>query len=80
VIKALSAGKLSSYREGTQRSGAQICFLAEEEGQKVLCPRSSAASEAQALSCVVCFLRDQGYKLALSGDQLSSVILKFWVC
>jgi hypothetical protein len=34
VVGALSAGKLSSYREGAQRSGTQLCLLGEDEGPK----------------------------------------------
>jgi hypothetical protein len=34
VVRVLSSGKLSSFREGTQRSGVQIYLLAEYEGLK----------------------------------------------
>ena len=34
MVRALSAGKLSSYREGAQLSGAWTCLLAEDEGPK----------------------------------------------
>ena len=34
MVKALSAGKLSSYREGTQISGVRTSLLAEDEGPK----------------------------------------------
>jgi hypothetical protein len=34
VVRVLSAGKLSSCREGAQRSGVQPCLLAEDEGPK----------------------------------------------
>ena len=50
VVRALSAGKLSSPREGAQRSGAQIHLLAEDEGPKGPCPRSSVASITHVLS------------------------------
>ena len=50
MVRALSAGKPSSGREGTQRSGAQFCLLAEDEGQKGPCPRSSVASATHVLS------------------------------
>ena len=75
VVRALSAGKLSSCREGAQKSGSQIyllsprvralpggqlsfsregvhrfkdqlCLLAEDEGPKGPCPRTSVASVA----------------------------------
>ena len=50
MVRALSTGKLSSGREGAQRSGAQLCLLAEDEGLKGPCPRSSVASIAHVLS------------------------------
>ena len=34
MVRVLSAGKLSSCREGAQRSGVQTCQLAEDEGPK----------------------------------------------
>jgi hypothetical protein len=34
VVRALSAGKLSSYREGAQISGVQTSLLVEDEGPK----------------------------------------------
>ena len=34
MVRALSAGKLSSCREGGQISGIQTCLLAEDEGPK----------------------------------------------
>jgi hypothetical protein len=40
VVRVLSAGKLSSCREGEQRSGVQTCLLAEDEGPKQACPRN----------------------------------------
>ena len=46
MVRVLSSGKLSSCREGAQRSGAQLCLLAEDEGPKGPCPRSSVASVA----------------------------------
>ena len=44
MVRALSAGKLSSCREGAQRSGVQTCLLAENEAWK------------QGLSQKMCFL------------------------
>ena len=32
MVRILSAGKLSSCREGTQMSGVRSCLLAEDEG------------------------------------------------
>jgi hypothetical protein len=63
VVKALSAGNLSSYREGAQRSGVQLCLLAEDEGLKGPCLRSYVASAACMLSCTDWSLRDPGYKI-----------------
>jgi hypothetical protein len=34
VVRVLSAGKVSSCREGAQRSDTQNCFLAKDEGLK----------------------------------------------
>ena len=34
MVRALSAGKLSSYREGAQISGVWTSLLAEDEGLK----------------------------------------------
>lgn len=34
MVRALSAGKLSSYREGAQISGVRSSLLAEDEGLK----------------------------------------------
>ena len=50
MVRALSAGKLSSCREVAQKSGAQIHLLAEDEGLKGPCPRSSVASVTHVLS------------------------------
>ena len=66
MVRVLSADKLSSYREGAQRSGAQLCLLAEDEGPKGPCPRSSVSSAAHMLSCEDWSLRDPGYKMAIS--------------
>jgi hypothetical protein len=51
-------------REGAQRSGAEICLLAEDEGPKGPCPRSYVASAACVLSCADWTLWDPGYKMA----------------
>jgi hypothetical protein len=34
VVRAVSAGKLSSYREGSQTSGVRACLLPKDEGLK----------------------------------------------
>ena len=64
VVRALSAGKLSSVREGMQRSGSQLCLLSEDEGLEGPCPRSSVASVAHILSCMDWSLRDPGNKIS----------------
>jgi hypothetical protein len=46
VVRALFAGKLSSCTDCPRKSGAQIHLLAEDEGPKGPCPRSSVASAA----------------------------------
>ena len=50
MVRALSASKLSSCREGTQRFGTQLGLLAEDEGWKGPCPRSSVVSITHMLS------------------------------
>jgi hypothetical protein len=68
VARAYSAAKLSSCREGAQRSESQLCLLAEDEGPKGPCPRSSVASVACVLSCVDWSVKAQGYKMVLSPE------------
>ena len=68
VVRSLSAGKLSSFREGAQRPGAQIHLFAEDEGPKWPYPRSSVSSVPHVLSCMDWSLRDPGYKMALSPE------------
>ena len=57
-VRVLSAGKLSSCREGVQRSGIQTCLLAEDEDPK------------QGLSqkmCCLCSLHTHLYRLVSEG-------------
>jgi hypothetical protein len=49
-VRVLSVGRLSSGKEGAQWSGSQLCLLAEDEGPKGPCPRSSVASVAYVFS------------------------------
>ena len=49
-IRALPGGQLSSGKEGALGSGSQLCLLAEDEGPKGPCPRSSVASAVHMLS------------------------------
>jgi hypothetical protein len=52
VVRILSLVKLSSCREGSQRSEAQICLLAEDEGQKQgLSQKICCFSSQQTLQC-----------------------------
>ena len=58
MVRALSAGKVSSCREGAQRSGVQTCLLAEDEGLK------------QGLSqkmCCLCSLHAHLHRLVSKG-------------
>jgi hypothetical protein len=59
-------GRLSSCREGAQRSGSQLCLLVEHEVPKGPCSRSFVASVACILPCMDWSLRDPGYKMELS--------------
>ena len=52
VIRALSAGKLSSCREGTQISGFRTCLLAEDEGLKQGLSQKLLVSVVHTLTCV----------------------------
>ena len=45
-VRTLPVGRLSSGKECAQGSGSQLCLLAEDEGPKGPCPRSSVASVA----------------------------------
>jgi hypothetical protein len=61
--------------ESAQSSGSQLCFLAQDEGLKVSCPRSFVASAAHALSSLDWSLSDPGYKIQVS-HVLTSLISK----
>ena len=50
VVRALPVGRITFDKEGSQGSGSQLCLLAEDEGPKGPCPRSSVASVAHVLS------------------------------
>jgi hypothetical protein len=51
VVRALSEGKLSSYREGAQISGIGTCLLAEDEGLKQGLSQKLLASVVNTLTC-----------------------------
>jgi hypothetical protein len=51
MVRVLSAGKLSSYREGAQISGIQTCLLAEDEGPKQGLSQKLLSSVVYTLTC-----------------------------
>ena len=76
MVRVLSAGKLSTYREGAQISGLRTSLLAEDEGLIQACPRSPAtsacprnceASVVGTLTYTVYSMRDPGPEMAPSG-------------
>jgi hypothetical protein len=73
VFRTLSAGRLSSCREGAQRAGAQIHLLVEDEGPKGPCPISSVASVVNVFSCVDWSLEYPEYKMVLWGAGVAAV-------
>jgi hypothetical protein len=73
VVRALSVGKLSSYREGAQISGVRTSLLAEDEGpkqdlsQKLCCfglSQKLLASVVHILTCADYFWQSLGTKMA----------------
>jgi hypothetical protein len=73
MVRVLSAGKFSSGMECAQRSGALLCLLAEDEGTKGLCQRSSVPSVAHTLSWTNWSLRDPGYKMVISPESWGQI-------
>jgi hypothetical protein len=78
VVKALSAGNLSSYREGAQISGIQTSLLAEDEGpkqdlsQKLCCfglSQKLLASVVHSLTCADYFWRSPGSKMSPADSE-----------
>jgi hypothetical protein len=78
VFRALSAGKLSSYREGAQISGVRTSFLAEDEGpkqdlsQKLCCfglSQKLLVSVVHTLTCVDYFQWSPGSKMATTDAE-----------
>jgi hypothetical protein len=73
VVRALSAGKLSSYREGAQISSVRTSLLAEDEGpkhdlsQKLCCfglSQKLLASVVHTVTCADYFWRSLRTKMA----------------
>ena len=58
MVRVLSAGKLSSCREGAQISGVQTCHLAEDEGPK---------QELSHKMCCLCSLYAHLHRLVSEG-------------
>ena len=78
MVRALSAGKLSSYREGAQISGIWTSLLAEDEGpkqnlsQKLCCfglSQKLLASVVHTLTCADYFRQSPGTKIAPSDPE-----------
>jgi hypothetical protein len=64
VVRALSAGELSSYRVCAQISVVQICLLAEDEGMKHGLSQKLLASVVHTLTCADSSWWDPGRKMA----------------
>jgi hypothetical protein len=78
VVRALSAGKLSSYRVYAQISGVQTSILAEYEGpkqdlSKTLCSfgltQKLLASVVHTLTCADYFQRSLGTKITQADEE-----------
>ena len=78
MVRALSAGKLSSYREGAQISGVRTCLLAEDDGPKQdlflkLCcfglSQKLLASIVHTLTCLDYFWWSSGTKMASANAE-----------
>ena len=78
MVRALSAGKLSSYREGAQISGVRTSLLAEDEGpkqdlsQKLCCfglSQKLLASVVHTLTCADYFLQSPGTKISPANPE-----------
>ena len=64
MVRALSAGKLSSCREGAQISVVQICLLAEDEGLKQGLSQKLLASVVHTLTSADYSWWDPGRRMA----------------
>ena len=81
MVRALSAGKLSSYREGAQISGIWTSLLAEDEGpkqdlsQKLCCfglSQKLLASVVHTFTCADYFWWSLGTKMSSSDPESKS--------
>jgi hypothetical protein len=63
VVRTLSAGKLSSCREGAQISVVQNCLLAEDDGPKPGLSQKLLASVVHTLTCAASSRQDPGTKM-----------------
>ena len=67
MVRALSAGMLSSYREGAQISGILMCLLVEDKGLKQGLFQKLLPSVVHILTCTDLSQRDPGTKMASPG-------------
>ena len=82
MVRALSAGKLSSYREGAQISGVQTSLLVEDEGpkqdlsQRLFCfglSQKLLASVVHTLTCADYFCWSQVIEFLTTSRIVSSM-------
>ena len=69
MVRALSAGRFSSFREGAQIPGVRTCLLAEDEGPKQDLSQKLLASVIHTLTYADLSQWDPGTKVAPSGTQ-----------
>jgi hypothetical protein len=77
VVRALSAGRLSSFREGAQISVIQTCLLAEDEGPKQDLFQKLLASVVHTLTCAHYTWWRQGSKMSPAERQLPFRDIKY---
>jgi hypothetical protein len=69
VIRVLSAGKLSSCREGAQISGIWTCLLTEDEGPKQGLSQKLCHSCLSQMLCSFCSLHSHLFRLVSEGSE-----------